>query len=430
MTLTTNTSVTQPGGLPEPEQVFAFAEREIRRAGAELWPGAELIPGALVPSVTGYVRLLRVDGRELYAKYSYLGVSLVSLLRGVGGDWALVRWAQRTYTACPEALLTREAAQLRLLAAFGQPKVCAVAGLRRGVLFTEPVTGPTLAALLIARPQEAGDLLEAAYGGLHRLHSPRISRAFDPVGAIGERGIVHTFQRKFNGLSGALYLDLLGIERCAEHERREIVQLMRHVVGRLRRLRAAARTLKPTVLVYGDLKPEHVFFPDGFFPDGLDSEPVFIDPGLLRASGPEADAAKLISRTVLLLAASRPSPSASLRVLDGIAAFIDQRLSPLPRPERSEWLYAFLILWLTDTVNILTTYLSAPAALPLPGQGEALVRQAVTLCGMADRISALLAGATDGTGVTDGTAALDCALDRLLDRVLSEAAAAVAAVAS
>ncbi|MFE7124259.1 phosphotransferase [Streptomyces sp. NPDC057617] len=411
MTLAMNTAATEPGGLPEPEQVFAFAEQEIRSAGAELWPGAELTLGAHVPSVTGYVRPLRVDGRELCAKYSYLGVSLVSLLQGAGGDWTIVRETQQTYTVRPEALLTREAAQLRFLAALGRPKVCAVAGLRRGVLFTERVTGPPLADLLIERPQEAPDLLEAAYGELHRLHDPRVSRGFDPAGVIGERSIADTFRRKFNGLSGALYLDRLGVERCTERERPEITQLTEHVVARLRRLRAVATTSTRKALVYGDLKPEHVFFPNG-----PGSEPVFIDPGLLRATGPEADAAKLVSRTVLLLAACQPPRNTSLRVLDGIAAFVEKRLRQLSRPDRSMWLHEFLILWMMDTVNILTTYLSADVGLPLPCQGEALVQQAVTLSRMNDRISALLVGATDGTAA--------------LDRVLSEAATATAAAAA
>ena len=52
-----------------------------------------------------------------------------------------------------------------------------------------------------------------------------------------------------------------------------------------------------------------------------------------------------------------------------------------------------------DSVNILTTYLSAPAALPLPGQGTALIGRAVELCRMADRISTELADRSDARKV-------------------------------
>lgn len=235
--------------MPGLDELSAFAEREILRAGRELWPGAAVDRGAHVPSITGYVRLLRVDGRALYAKYSFLGISLVSLLRGTSGGWSLVRQAQQAYVARPDSPPAREATQLRLLTALGRPKVSVVVGLRHGVLFTQPVVGPTLATLLLDQPHETSNLLEAACDELNRLHCPRTARRFDPAGAVGERSVAHTFQRKFDGLSGALYLDRLGIERCAEHERQEIVQLTRRVVARLRRLRAETATPTRTVLV-------------------------------------------------------------------------------------------------------------------------------------------------------------------------------------
>lgn len=67
------------------------------------------------------MRRIRVDGRALYAKYSLLGVSLVSLLRGACGPWPQVREAQRAYVLRPDALIEREAGQLRFLQEAGHP---------------------------------------------------------------------------------------------------------------------------------------------------------------------------------------------------------------------------------------------------------------------------------------------------------------------
>ncbi|MEU9796895.1 hypothetical protein AB0E27_41230 [Streptomyces sparsogenes] len=365
--------------------MFAFADQEIARAAAGLWPRAAIASDGLVPSVTGYVRRIRVDDRTLYAKYSFLGVSLVSLLRGACGGWAQVRLAQQAYVSQPGSLMEREAAQLRLMAEVGRPKVCAVAGVERGVLFTEPVTGLNLADLLLQRPEAAASLLCGTFAELCLLHHPPTARRLGPAGVIGERSIAGTFQRKFNGISGRTYLDRLGAERCASEQRQEVAGVLRQVVARLRRMRGSLLPQGRRVLAYGDLKPEHVAFPHG--PGG---RPVFIDPGLLLA-GTAVDAAKLISRTVLLLAAARPGADAGQQTAEGLSAFADARMRGLSTKARRGWLRELLALWLMDTVNILTTYLSAPPALPLPGQAAALVDRAVEVCRMANRISTQLA---------------------------------------
>jgi hypothetical protein len=381
--------------------VFAFADQEIAAAAVGLWPRADGDLGDHVPSVTGYVRRVRVDGRALYAKYSLLGVSLVSLLRGACGPWPDVLAAQREYVQRPGALMEREAAQLRLLAQHGAVRVCPVAGLARGVLFTEPVTGPTLADLLLQHPQQAADLLGGAYGALHRLHRPSPARLLGPAGVIGERSIRATFQRKFNGLSGPTYVQRLGADRCAPDDRALVVGLLRDVVLRLHRLASTGLTQQESrrVLAYGDLKPEHVVFPEG-----MSGRPVFIDPGLMLAP-PGVDAAKLISRTVLLLAASRPGTEIGRQALHGVSAFASDRTDALPARFRRPWLRQLLVLWLMDSVNILTTYLSAPGGLPLPDQGSALVGRAVDLCRMADQISGELAAGTDTRTVWESTLA-------------------------
>ncbi|MET9481827.1 phosphotransferase [Streptomyces sp. NPDC006638] len=390
MTLEGSSLGTTPAA-PAIREVLSFARSEIRTAAAGLWPTATVEVVAHVPSVTGYVCRVRVGDRDLYAKYSYLGISLVSLSRGARGGWPCVRQAQRAYTVRQDALLVREAAQLRFLGALGRPRVCAVAGLHpSGVLFTERVAGPTLASLLLDRPQDTAVLMESTWSELDRLHHPQTVRRLTPADAIGERGIASTFRRKFDGVGGSLHLDRLGDERCSMDGRAELVGTVRQVVARLCGVRGPARVPGRPVLVHGDLKPEHVFFPQG-----PAHRPVFIDPGLRRATGPETDAAKLISRCVLLLAATAPGPLVARLVMQGVGAFAEQRMSVLTGQDHHLWVREVLALWLMDTVNVLTTCLSAPSALPLPTHGEALARRAAAVAALADRLSAHLVGTTN-----------------------------------
>ncbi|MEW2130338.1 hypothetical protein [Streptomyces sp. NPDC005435] len=393
---TTSVSTWPSSPAPTTEEVFAFADLEIGAAATERWPHAHLDLGSHVPGVTGYVRRIVVDGRPLYAKYSLLGVSLVSLLRGTCGPWPQVRAAQRQYVLRPDTLVEREAAQLRLLLGAGRPRVCPVIGVGRGVLFTEAVTGASLAQLLLQRPEQSADLLVGTFDLLHDLHRRPTAQWPGPMRITGERSIAGTFHRKFNGLSGPVYVERLGAGRCPAGDREEVVAGLRQIVVRLHQLRTRVLPQSPQrVLAYGDLKPEHVLYPDG-----IDKPPVFIDPGLLLA-GTAVDMAKLISRTVLTLAAARPGPWTGRHLLHGIGVFANTRRDGLSDEERHAWLREVLGLWLMDTGNILTTYLSAPTELPLPALGETLVDRAADLCRMVDRISAGLASTGDTGAVWD-----------------------------
>ncbi|WP_051576512.1 phosphotransferase [Streptomyces sp. Tu 6176] len=373
----------QQGTAPGVADLFVDSAARIHRAAAGIWPQETVVLERHVPSVTGYVHRVRVGERFLYAKTSVLGVSLVSLLRGAGGPWQKVRREQEAYVRRPDCLLAREAEQLRTLALMDRPRVCAVAGFRQGVLFTEPVPGPTLGELLLTRPGDTLELLAFPFAELRSLHRPGASRRLGAGGVIGERSIGGTFLRKFNGLSGAAYVNQLGAERLERGVRESVAEMIRRSVARLRGLRMAVPGAEGTTLAYGDLKPEHVLFPDG--PDG---RPVLLDPGLLRTS-PMADVAKLVSRTVLLLAAHRPGGAAVDQIVRGIDAFVESRAQSCR--ERALWHRLVLTLWLMDTVNILSTYLSAPAALPLPPAGTMLVNRALHVCCLVDSASEALA---------------------------------------
>ncbi|MGI5337513.1 phosphotransferase [Streptomyces sp. CA-181903] len=361
---------------PAAANVFAYSDRQIEQAAAMLWPGAVVRLGVHTPSVTAYVRRVQVDGRALFAKVSLLGLSLVSVLRGTAGDWAQVRAAQVAYQGSPGTLLEREARGLDILREEAGVPACRVAGHQNGVLFTEQVTGPTLADLLAKDPQRTGELMTRAVVELTGLQRPAVARKVDEA-AITERGIGSTFDRKFNGISGPTYLRKAG----------QAGDMLSTLVLRLRRLRPTpAAGHRP--VVYGDLKPDHVVFPDG-----ADGRPVFLDPGLGRGR-PQADPAKLISRTVLGLIASAPDLVTADATARGIEEFTDALTADLAPGERAEWLRHLVVLWLMDTTNILSTYLTSPPDLPLPEHAGKLTARTERVCGLLETTSAGLAAGT------------------------------------
>lgn len=86
-------------------------------------------------------------------------------------------------------------------------------------------------------------------------------------------------------------------------------------------------------------------------------------------------------------------------------------MAKLPEHEQPQLLRELLVLWLMDTVSILSTCLSAPPNLPLTRQQLLLVGQARTVSGLVERVSALLVGSLSG--------------GRLLDRVVTTVEATV-----
>ncbi|UQI49804.1 hypothetical protein M1P56_35980 (plasmid) [Streptomyces sp. HU2014] len=366
--------------VPTAVDVFRHAAEQATRAAAVLWPGEPVRPGPHIPSVTSYVQQIRVGDRDLYAKISYLGVSLASVLRGTCGDWKTVRAAQAAYLTAPDALLQREAAQLGLLHHHTGLRVAQVEGIAAGVLFTRPVPGPTLADLVSKDPHRTADLMTRAVRQVDQtLSKPSVTLRL-PRLSIRERSIDTTFTRKFNGLSGRVYLDLVG----------ETAAVLAAVVARLRRAHFATPSgALASVVTYGDLKPEHVIFPHD-----SGGWPVFIDPGLTRGRA-ASDEAKLLSRTVLGLLTSPPGEGALKATVEGIDAFVRARTETWRTDDRAGWLRQLVVLWLMDSVNILTTYLTAPPQLPLPEHGLRITTRATAVCTVLDRVSTALEAQTE-----------------------------------
>ncbi|MEV4106299.1 hypothetical protein [Nonomuraea sp. NPDC049695] len=146
------------GSIPAADLV-SCAAGQVEDAAATLWPGEPFLVHCQVPTITGYVQRIQVGDRHLYAKLSILGVSLVSLLRGLYGRLEDVAREQRVYAVRTDNLPRREACQLAFPAELGRPRVCELAGVHGAALFTAPASGPSMADVLAAAPERTADLL-------------------------------------------------------------------------------------------------------------------------------------------------------------------------------------------------------------------------------------------------------------------------------
>ncbi|WNI20304.1 hypothetical protein [Actinacidiphila sp. ITFR-21] len=392
MTLTTRGSTSVDAAL-----LHAASQRAITRAVEDLWPDRTVVLGPQCPSVTSYVCRVTVDQEEVIAKYSWLGLSLVSVLRGAGGSWEKVQAAQAEYVNSTELLTAREGQNLALLRKLGRLRVCDTAGVHGGVLLTRPAPGVALADVLSARPGETGAFLTATLLAVAELHGPSGARALRDAAPIRERSVAGVFRRKFDGPGTTAYLRALGRDSgLPEPERLEVIELVQNAAGRLLRLAAAISPRRDTA-VFGDLKPEHVFLDGHRF--------TFIDPAVQWAAGPQPDVAKLAGRA-LLLALGHPQRDAGRQIVHGVASALTRHAAGLPANGRAAYLREVMVLWLMDTVSILTTCLSAPPGLPLAPHQQALIGRARKVAQVVDRVSAFLVGSTAGL--------------RLLDTVLSE----------
>jgi hypothetical protein len=121
--------------------------------------------------------------------------------------------------------------------------------------------------------------------------------------AIEERSIARIFVRKFTGIGANVYLDRFASQwRDHPGAHDELAAVLPRVVARLDRLWATMPATTASVLVYGDVKPEHVMFERDA---GASERPVFIDPGVSCARV-TLDTAKLVSRMILLIIGFRP----------------------------------------------------------------------------------------------------------------------------
>ncbi len=389
--------VTNESTAVDAASLHTASQQAISRAVQEMFPDSRVVLGPQCPSVTSYVCRVTVDDEEVIAKYSWLGLSLVSVLRGAGGTWEDVQAAQAEYVRSENLLTAREGRSLAALRQLGRLRVCETAGVHGGVLLTRLAPGEPLADVLAARPGETGALLDAVLRELKTLHRPTGAQRLREVAPIAERSIHGVFRRKFNGPASAAYLRDLGRDsELLEYERQEVIELVQNAVQRLLRMSDSLSPWRGTA-VFGDLKPEHVFLDGRLL--------TFIDPAVQWASGPQPDVAKLTGRA-LLIALNHPQQKAGQQIADGVASTLTRHVAGMSEQERALRLREVMILWLMDTVSILTTCLSAPAGLPLAPHQEALVSQAEKVARVVDRVSALLVGSRTGL--------------RLLDAVFSE----------
>lgn len=192
--------------------------------------------------------------------------------------------------------------------------------------------------------------------------------------------IAGTYARKFLSAQTGDYLSGLGQGWAGPAERRWIRESLTGLGSVLAPL---LRSIPSQVVIYGDLKPEHVLLePTGW--------QIWIDPGLQPADL-AAELAKLVSRTALLLVTAVPSCAQITAIINALDHLVTEHLAhhELAEPSRLRRLMA---LWLADWANYLATGLSlAPnVGLPLPLTLLAAAAQARPLLALATDIAAHL----------------------------------------
>nr|WSX75812.1 hypothetical protein OH826_19330 [Streptomyces sp. NBC_00899] len=358
-------------------EVASFADEHIITAAQSRWPGAALEFGSQVPSVAGYVRRMTIGGEVAYAKTSLVGFPLADVLRGTVGTWQEVRAAHSAYIRTAGGLVERQAAQLAVMERGRRPVVAPMLAYGGGVQFTQAVAGLSLSEMLLELPQESGVLLAGVMERLEGLRNRATARLV--IGASDSRGVHANFQALFAGGSSEAYLKSVG---RADPEAADVLRKIVRRLGAGDRLAGAGHPA--TAVVYGGLTPEHVIYPDS-----LHGEPVFLAPALTRDS-PLADPAKLISRCVLMLLATRPGRAVAGQVRDGICAFAHQQAARFAGA-REAALLLLLRLWAMDTAGLMSAYLSAPPDLPLPDHAVALRGRAAAVLNLVHQVAAAVA---------------------------------------
>lgn len=367
-----------------PGTVLDHARAAVETVATRLWTSEKVHVGPQLSSVTNYVTLLQVGGQSFVAKYSLLGASLVSIVRGQRGTWPKVETSQQGYVADPGAQLAREYAQLRILSAVARrdavplrvPKVIAY---EAGVLITVAVTAPSLSTELLFGNQRPDDLLSHVANTARRLqrafgHGHPTLRA--TLMSRPHSSIADTYTRKFLSPSHPWeYLSTLGEGWAGPSERRDVRELLTTLRSVLSPL---LRPVAAPAVIYGDLKPDHILLE----PAGSST---WIDPGL-QCADPAAELAKLMSRTLLLLVTALPARDRTSAILDALDRLLTEFLGH-HAPDETHTLRRLLVLWLADWSNYLATGLSLPPRVPLP--------LPPTLLAAAARARALLLVATD-----------------------------------
>lgn len=353
-----------PSPVVIPSVVLTHAADAIAAAVARRWPEQIVNIGPRLPSVTNYVTNLAVDDERFIAKYSVLGVSLVSIVRGACGPWAKIEPAQRDYVHVPHSALAKEHTQLQLLQAYTRRndntfQVPEVVTYEAGVLITAAADGPSLGTEILREDARVDELLTTIVHTATGFHRDPTLMGLVPAAVLDRphTSIAGTFARKFLGPSGSAYRNGLGIGWAEPHVQRGLAATFTEVCEVLAPLRGHH---PDHTVIYGDLKPEHILL-------GRTGQQTWLDPGLQRCD-PCADIAKLISRTALVIITAQPSSTRVTAFTETLATLLTGLVTGPSRAADENMLRRLLTLWVADWANYLATGLSIPPTwdLPLP----------------------------------------------------------------
>lgn len=375
------------GRNPTAQDLLEHAETAVSDVVRKLVGNTATVVLRHLPSITNYVATVSTSAETQWvAKYAILDTSLVSLTRGLKGDWQSVLQKQASYLT-GLTLVDREREQLRFLSEETALRVPEVIGCIDGVLLTRFEKGPTAADILLNHRDGSHQLLHELHRVGRSLYSADQRELPQWVTAEPHANIADTFARKFMNPKANEFVMSLGQGRFNDARRSRLTQRFQAAVPTLIALSpAVAQTIEASRgLAFGDLKPEHLIRTS-------DQSIQFIDPNL-QLTSPLVDVAKFLSRTALLLATSSTSPAQARQVTSAATEYADRAIDDICETSlvtASRARSTVTTMWGMDTANLLSTCLSIPV-----DAGLAWPKFALTLSRNAPAVADLLSFIAD-----------------------------------
>ncbi|MFA6461014.1 MAG: phosphotransferase [Candidatus Woesearchaeota archaeon] len=273
------------------EELNKLVDISIQRAIQDVFGSTTITSKRVIPSITNYVYEIEVNDKRYIAKYNFLGLSKVSLLRSFPLlDISELSQKQQEYVASPKNTLFLEMKRIHFLKQILFP-VPTTVDYSRGVLFTEKVRGETLQNAFLNESICLKGVYQKIYSELISLWLKIHSSNF-PTKILSDfpsdncnADIVKNFNNKsLSELSSKLVIDSINV--TGKEKLRDLIPKISALIN----IQIKDMSSSQELIVYGDVKPENIILAD----QGI----CFIDPEL-HLGDVAQDLARLIGRSSL-----------------------------------------------------------------------------------------------------------------------------------